>query len=81
MTTIGAIKNAYRILVGGHLGKRPLGRPGMWEDNTKVEFSEIGSKGGKWMKMAESSCSVREFGSRIAQLNRLLLQCRLISIT
>jgi hypothetical protein len=30
-------KDAFRVLVGTHEGKRPLGRPGhRWEDNIKV---------------------------------------------
>ena len=30
-------RNAYRVLVGKHEGKRPLGRPRRrWEDNIKM---------------------------------------------
>jgi hypothetical protein len=32
-------RDAFRVLVGKHEGKRPLGRPGRrWEDNIKVAF-------------------------------------------
>jgi hypothetical protein len=33
----------YRVLVGKHEGKRPLGRPRLrWEDNTKKDLQEVG---------------------------------------
>jgi hypothetical protein len=36
-------RNAYRILVGKPIVKRPLKRPRhTWEDNIKMEFGEIG---------------------------------------
>jgi hypothetical protein len=36
----GEIRNAYKILVGKHEGKRPLGRR-KWEDNIKMDLEEI----------------------------------------
>jgi hypothetical protein len=34
---------AYRILVGRHEGRRPLGRPRRrWEDNIKMDLQEVG---------------------------------------
>jgi hypothetical protein len=39
---MGAMKNAYWILVGKPEGKRPLGRPRhRWVDNIKVDLREI----------------------------------------
>jgi hypothetical protein len=39
---MGAVKNAYRILVGEPEGKRPLGRPRRrWEDYITVALKEI----------------------------------------
>jgi hypothetical protein len=36
-------RNAYRLLVGKPVGKRPLGRPGhRWVDNIRMNFGEIG---------------------------------------
>jgi hypothetical protein len=36
---MGAKRNAYRILVGNPVGKRPLGRPRhRWADNIKVDL-------------------------------------------
>jgi hypothetical protein len=38
-STNGGERNAYRILVGKHEGKRPLGRPRLrWVDNIKLDF-------------------------------------------
>jgi hypothetical protein len=40
-------KYTYKILVGNHEGKRPLGRPrSRWEDNVTMERMEIGLWGG-----------------------------------
>jgi hypothetical protein len=37
-----ARRGAYRVLVGKHEGKRPLGRTSLrWEDNIKIDFKEI----------------------------------------
>jgi hypothetical protein len=39
---MGEGRGFYRILVGRHEGKRPLGRPrGRWEDNIKMDFRVI----------------------------------------
>jgi len=39
---IGDWRDAYRISVGRHEGKRPLGRPRRrWEDNIKMDIQEI----------------------------------------
>jgi hypothetical protein len=41
--TLGGNRNAYRVLLGKHEGKRPLARPrDQWEDNIKVDIKEIG---------------------------------------
>jgi hypothetical protein len=40
---IGEMRIAYRILVGNHEGKRPLGIPEhRWKDNIKIDLWEIG---------------------------------------
>jgi hypothetical protein len=42
VASIGAKRNAYRILVGKSKGKRPMGRPiRTWEDNIKLDLIEI----------------------------------------
>jgi hypothetical protein len=40
---MGEVRGAYNILVGRPEGRRPLERPGhRWEDNIKVDLTEIG---------------------------------------
>jgi hypothetical protein len=42
-STNGEKRNAYRILVGKPVGKRPLGRTRRrWMDNIKMDLREIG---------------------------------------
>jgi len=43
---VGERRGIYMILVGKHEGKRLLGRPGhRWEDNSKIDFQEVGCEG------------------------------------
>jgi hypothetical protein len=43
VTRMGAMRNAYRVLVGMPEGKRPLGRPRCrWVDDIKIDLREIG---------------------------------------
>jgi hypothetical protein len=45
---------AYRILVGKLEGKRPLGRPRrMWEDNIRMDLTEIRWGGMEWIDLAQ----------------------------
>jgi hypothetical protein len=40
---VGEKRNAYKLLVGKPVGKRPLGRPrGRWVDNVKMYLREMG---------------------------------------
>jgi len=35
-------RSEYRVLVGKHEGKRPLGRPRLtWENNIKMDLQEV----------------------------------------
>jgi len=44
----------YRVLVGKHEGKRPLGRPRRrWEDNIKMDFQEVGCGDMDWIELAQ----------------------------
>ena len=39
---MGDRRGVYTVLVGKHVGKRPLGRPRCrWEDNIKMDFQEL----------------------------------------
>jgi hypothetical protein len=45
--------NAYRIFVAKPEGKIPLGRPRRrWEDNIRINLSEIGCVGIDWIDLA-----------------------------
>jgi hypothetical protein len=47
-------KGAYRILVWGHDGNRPPGRPRRrWEDNIKMDHQEVRRKGMDWIAPAQ----------------------------
>jgi hypothetical protein len=51
---MGEKLNAYRILVGKPVGKRPLGRPRRrWVDNIKIDIIEIGWDGRDWIDLAQ----------------------------
>ena len=40
---MGEGRGVYRVLVGKHEWKRPLGRPRRrWEDNIRMDFQEVG---------------------------------------
>lgn len=45
-------RNAYKILVGKLLGKRPLTKPRRrWNDNIKVYVRKVDCKDGSWMEI------------------------------
>jgi hypothetical protein len=47
-------RNAYRLLVGTPVLKRPLGRPRRrWADNIKEDLLEIGWGGVDWIALAQ----------------------------
>jgi hypothetical protein len=51
---MGEGRDVYRVLVGRPEGKRPLGRPRRrWEDNIKMDLSEIGIDGANWVQLAQ----------------------------
>ena len=51
---MGARRGVYRVLVGKHEGKRPLGRPSLrWEDNIKMNLQEVGCGGMDWNELAQ----------------------------
>ena len=47
-------KNSYRVLVGKPVGKIHLGKPRRrWEDNIKMNLTEVGCAPGDWIALAE----------------------------
>jgi len=47
VTRMGDKRGAYRVLMGKHEGKRPLGRPRpRWEGDIKMDIQELGC--GAW---------------------------------
>jgi len=51
---MGERRVVYRVLVGKHEGKRPLGRPSRrWEDNMNMDLQKIGCVGMGWIKLAQ----------------------------
>jgi hypothetical protein len=47
---MGAVRDAYNILVGRPEGRRPLGRPRRkWEDNIKMDLREIRFGDADWI--------------------------------
>ena len=51
---MGERRGVYRVLVGKHEGKGPLGRPKRrWEDNIKMGLPEVGCGGMDWIELAQ----------------------------
>jgi len=51
---IGEGRDVYRVLVGKHEGKRPLGRPRRrWEDNIKIYLQGVGCGCMDWIELAQ----------------------------
>jgi hypothetical protein len=47
-------RGIYRVLVVRPKGKRPLGRPRhKWEDNIKMDLTEIGINRANWIQLAQ----------------------------
>jgi hypothetical protein len=53
---MGEMRNAYKILIGKHKGKRQFRRPRhRWEDNIRMDCREVGWEGLDWMLMIGTS--------------------------
>jgi hypothetical protein len=51
---MGEGRGVLRVLVGRPECKIPLGRPRRrWEDNIKLDFSEIGIDGTNWIQLTQ----------------------------
>jgi hypothetical protein len=53
VSLVGEKRAAYRILVGRHEGRQPLGRPMCrWEDNIKMDLQDMGWGSMDWIELA-----------------------------
>ena len=51
---IGERRGVYRVLVGKHEGKKPLGRPRCrWEGNIRIDLQEVECGGVDWIELAQ----------------------------
>jgi hypothetical protein len=51
------------------VGKRPLGRPRRrWEDNIKMDLTEIEINGANWIRLAEDKVQWRAFVNTVMNL-------------
>jgi hypothetical protein len=50
---MGEMRNAYKVLIGRPVGKRPLRIPRYrWRDNIRMDLREIGWEGVYWIHLA-----------------------------
>ena len=76
MARMGDRRGAYNFFMGGHDGKGPLGRPRCrWQNNIKVNLTEIGWEGVQVTGVAEGRGKGREFCDRDDELSGYI-QCR-----
>jgi hypothetical protein len=51
---MGQERKVYKVLVGKHEGKSPLGRPRRrWEDGIRMDLREIGLGDVDWIQLAQ----------------------------
>ena len=59
-------RNAFKLLSGKPIGKRPLGRPRCGCDDIRMDLKEIGINTSNWIDSAQSPCECGiEFGGSI----------------
>jgi hypothetical protein len=62
-------RGAYKVLVGRPEGKRPPGRPRRrWEDNIKMDLTEIGIDGANWIRLAQDRVQWSAFVNTVMNL-------------
>ena len=62
-------RNAYIVLAGKPVGKRPLGRPRLrWEDNIKMDLREVCCDPGEWINLAEDRDQWRAYVRAVMNL-------------
>jgi hypothetical protein len=66
---MGEGRGVYRVLVGRHEVKRPLGRPRRgWECNIKMGFREIGIDVANWIRLPQDNVRWLSFVSTVMNL-------------
>ena len=66
---MGEERGAYRVLVGKHKGKRPLGRPRRrWVDNIRMYLQEVGCGHVDWIGLAQDRDGWRKLVNAVMNL-------------
>jgi hypothetical protein len=66
---MGEGRGVYRILVGRHARKSPLGRHRhRWENNIKLDLRDIGIDGANWIRLAQDRIQWRAFVNAVMNL-------------
>jgi hypothetical protein len=66
---MGEGRGIYGVLVERPEGKRPLGRPRRrWEDNIKMDLTEIEIDGANWIQLAQGRVQWRAFVNTVMNL-------------
>jgi len=66
---MGENRGVYRVLVGKHEGKSPLGKPRCrWEDNIKMDLQEVRFGGMHWIELVQVRDRWREFVNAVMNL-------------
>jgi hypothetical protein len=69
---MGEERKVYKVLVGKHEGRRPLGRPRRrWEDGIRMDLREIGLGCVDWIRLAENRDQWRAVVSAVMKLRVL----------
>jgi hypothetical protein len=65
---MGEGRSVCRVLFGRPEGKKPLGISSRWEDNIKLDLTEIGIDGANWIRLAQDRVQWRAFMNRVMNL-------------
>jgi hypothetical protein len=66
---MGKGRGVYRVLVGRPESKTPLGRlRRRWEDNIKMDLTEMGIDGANWIQLAQDRVQWRAFVNKVMNL-------------
>jgi hypothetical protein len=65
-------RGVYRVWVGKHEEKRPMGEPRhRWENNIKLDLQKAGCGGMDWTELAQDRDSWRELENAVINLRVL----------